>query len=88
MESPELYQDQGFASLGIGNQRLGLHAGEVAGASDAQTSPVFEVEAYAESEAKLESRGCELYFENETPKTIFGTFKDPDGKSLQIMQDR
>ena len=85
LELPVLYQDQGFASLGIGNQRLGLHAGEVAGASDAQTSPVFEVEAYSETKAKLESRGCEFYFENET---IFGSFKDPDGNSLQIMQDR
>ena len=88
LELPVLYQDQGFASLGIENQRLGLHAGEVAGASDAQTSPVFEVENYSETKARLESRGCDFYFENETPNAIFGSFRDPDGNSLQIMQDR
>ena len=87
LDLPVLYQDEGFASLGVGSQRLGLHAGEVAGASEAQTSPVFEVEAYLETKVKLESRGCKFYFENETPNAIFGSFKDPDGNSLQIMQN-
>jgi catechol 2,3-dioxygenase-like lactoylglutathione lyase family enzyme len=85
LDLPVVYQNRGFASLGIGKQRLGLHAGEVAGASEARSIPVFEVDDFLETKARLESRGCEFYFENET---IFGSFKDPDGISLQIMQDR
>ncbi len=64
LELPVLDQVQGFASLGIGKQRLGLHAGEVAGASEARTIPVFEVDDFPETKAELESRGCEFYFEN------------------------
>ena len=87
LELPVLYQDDGFASLGVGGQRLGLHAG---GNTDPKTSstPVFKVGDYAVAKATLESRGCEFHFENETPNAIFGSFKDPDGSSLQIMQDR
>lgn len=83
-----LYQDQGFASLGVGSQRLGLHAGEVLSGDRSGSMPVFEVDDYSETKAALELRGCDFYFENETPKAIFGSFRDPDGNSLQIMQDR
>jgi catechol 2,3-dioxygenase-like lactoylglutathione lyase family enzyme len=89
LELPVLYQDQGFASLGVGNQRLGLHAGEYPESSEDRLGsiPVFEVADYQEVKATLASRGCVFYFENQTPNAIFGSFKDPDGNSLQIMQD-
>jgi len=87
LELPVLYKDEGFASLGVGDQRLALHAG---GSSVAKTgsTPVFKVDDYPTAKATLESRGCEFNFENETPNAIFGSFQDPDGNSLQIMQDR
>ena len=86
-ELPVLYQDEGFASLGVGDQRLGLHTG---GSSEAKSGStrVFKVDDYPASKASLESRGCEFYFENETPNAVFGSFRDPDGNALQIMQDR
>lgn len=88
LELPVMYQDQGFASLAVGSQRLGLHAGEVLGGDRSGSMPVFQVDDYSEAKAALESRGCDFYFENETPNAVFGSFKDPDGNSLQIMQDR
>jgi len=87
LDLPVLYQDEGFASLGIGEQRLGLHTGDTGG-DRAGSTPVFSVDDYPTSKAKLESRGCEFYFENETPNAIFGSFKDPDGNALQIMENR
>lgn len=89
LELPVLYQDGGFASLGVGNQRLGLHAkhadtGQVGGDS---SIPVFGVDDFSEAKSLLESRGCEFFFENQTPSAIFGSFNDPDGNPLQIMQD-
>ncbi len=86
LELPVLYKNEGFASLSVGDQRLGLHFG---GSSVAKTgsTPVFEVHDYPAAKATLESRGCEFSFENETPNAIFGSFQDPDGNSLQIMQD-
>lgn len=87
LEFPVLYQDEGFASLGVGGQRLGLHAGG-SSAAEPGISPVFKVADYPAAKVTLESRGCEFNFENETPNAIFGSFKDPDGNSLQIMQDR
>ena len=88
LDLPVLYQDQGFASLGVGNQRLGLHAGEAASGDRSGGMPVFDVDNYSEAKAELESRGCDFYFENESPNAIFGSFRDPVGNSLQIMQDR
>ena len=87
LELPVLHQDDGFASLGVGDQRLGLHSG---GSSEvkAGSTPVFKVNDYPSGKATLESRGCEFYFENETPNAVFGSFRDPDGNALQIMQDR
>ena len=87
LELPVLYQDDGFASLGVGDQRLGLHAG-VSSEAKSGSTPVFKVDDYPASKATLESRGCEFYFENETPNAVFGSFRDPDGNALQIMQDR
>jgi len=87
LDLPVLFQDDGFASLGVGDQRLGLHAGGNSEAKSGST-PVFKVDDYPAGKAKLESRGCAFYFENETPNAIFGSFRDPDGNSLQIMQNR
>ena len=87
LDLPVLYQDEGFASLGVGDQRLGLHAGG-SGEVKAGSTPVFRVDDYPAGKATLESRGCEFYFENETPNAVFGSFRDPDGNALQIKQDR
>ncbi len=87
LDLPVFYQDDGFASLGVGDQRLGLHSG---GNRDAKagSTPVFRVDDYPTGKATLESRVCDFYFENETPNAVFGSFRDPDGNALQIMQDR
>ena len=87
LDLPVLYQDHGFASLGVGVQRLGLHSGS-SGAVEAGSTPVFSVNDYTAGKATLESRGCEFYFAKETPNAVFGSFKDPDGNALQIMQNR
>jgi catechol 2,3-dioxygenase-like lactoylglutathione lyase family enzyme len=87
LDLPVLYQGDRFASLGAGDQRLGLHAGG-SGEVKAGSIPVFRVDDYPAGKATLESRGCEFYFENETPNAVFGSFRDPDGNALQIMQDR
>lgn len=88
LEIPVLYEDTGFASFQVGGQRLALHYGEAAGSGNASSGslPVFEVADYVAAKKTLESRGCEFYFENETPNARFGSFKDPDGNPLQIMQ--
>lgn len=88
LELPVVYQDDGFASLQVGNQRLGLHAAEAAGyqAPQAGSTPVFGVADYPQAKAALEQRGCEFFFQNQTPSAIFGSFSDPDGNPLQIMQ--
>ena len=82
-----LYQDQGFASLGVGRQRIGLHAAEAIQPDGPQTMPVFGVGDYADAKQQLEAKGCEFYFENETPNAIFGSFRDLEGNPLQIIQD-
>lgn len=83
-----LYQDQGFASMQVGEQRLGLHSRESAGVTDKGSSgmPVLGVADYQQAKSTLEERGCEFFFENQTPNAIFGSFSDPDGNPLQIMQ--
>ncbi len=88
LELPVLYRDDGFASLQVGSQRLGLHAADAAGheAPQAGSTPVFGVADYQQTKALLESRGCQFDFENQTPNAIFGSFSDPDGNPLQIMQ--
>jgi hypothetical protein len=50
--------------------------------------PVFKVKDYQAIKTALEVKGCEFVFENSTPASIFGTFTDPDGNPLQIMQSR
>jgi len=87
LELPVFFQDAGFASLGVGDQRLGLHSGANTDAKTGST-PVFKVDDYLAAKVVLESRGCDFYFENETQNAVFGSFKDPDGNPLQIMQDR
>ncbi len=88
LELPLLYQYGGFASFQVGQQRLALHVSEQAGQanSNSGTIPVLQVEDYPAAKATLESRGCEFYFENTTPNARFGSFRDPDGNPLQIMQ--
>lgn len=84
-----IYQDAGFATLGVGEQRLALHAREPARGSENSLGgmPVFSLDNYQEAKATLIERGCEFFFENQTPSAIFGSFRDPDGNPLQIMQD-
>lgn len=88
LELPLIYKDKGFASLQVGEQRLALHSGDSAGEklTKGGSIPVFRVEEYQAAKAALELRGCEFYFENSTPNAVFGSFRDPDGNPLQIMQ--
>lgn len=87
LELPVLYQDDGFASLQIGGQRLAVHSSEAAGGNPrAGSVPVLGVDDYQAAKATLEQRGCEFHFENQTPNAIFGSFADPDDNPLQIMQ--
>ena len=88
---PLRMQHGDFAVFGLPNGSLAVHGGVAADADtppDHATSPVLGVEDYAEAKAKLESRGCEFVFENSTDHAIFGTFKDPDGNSVQIIERR
>ena len=89
LELPLLYQDEGFASFQVGDQRLAVHArrSDDPAQTGGGTTPVFQVADYASAKITLEGRGCEFYFENETPNARFGSFTDPDGNPLQIMQN-
>jgi len=89
LELPLLYQAAGFASFQVGQQRLALHTSEQASQvnSNSGSIPVLQVEDYPAAKATLESRGCQFYFENTTPNATFGSFRDPDGNPLQIMQN-
>lgn len=84
-----IYQDAGFATLAVGEQRLALHARESAGSNGNTLGgmPVLAVDDYQGAKAMLIERGCEFFFENRTPNAIFGSFRDPDGNPLQIMQE-
>ena len=77
-----------FAALQAGDSRVGLHGGANPEPElrNAGTMPVFKVKAYTEAKATLEARGCDFIFENSTPVARFGTFLDPDGNPLQIME--
>lgn len=88
LDLPLLYKDEGFASFQVGDQRLAIHSSEAAGAGGTRSGsvPVFEVADYASAKTTLEERGCAFHFENETPNARFGSFTDPDGNPLQIMQ--
>lgn len=77
-----------FASLQAGDSRVALHGGleQPAGAREQTTMPVFAVADYEAAKQQLEALGCHFYFENSTPAAQFGSFLDPDGNPLQIMQ--
>jgi catechol 2,3-dioxygenase-like lactoylglutathione lyase family enzyme len=79
-----------FATLKAGESRIALHGGAIPEADlrNAGSMPVFKVAAYAAAKKGLESKGCDFVFENSTPASIFGTFLDPDGNPLQIMETR
>ncbi|RIL09293.1 glyoxalase [bacterium] len=79
-----------FAVLDAGGVTLALHGGLDAPPDPraAQTMPVLGVADYAAAKAQLEARGCTFTFENQTPGAVFGTFSDPDGNPLQIIQRR
>lgn len=77
-----------FAVMKAGDFRVGLHAGENSPGKQGnrRTMPVFAVQDYAGAKSALQAMGCEFFFENETPANRFGTFSDPDGNAVQIMQ--
>jgi catechol 2,3-dioxygenase-like lactoylglutathione lyase family enzyme len=79
-----------FASLQVGDSRIALHGGAnpEPDLQNAGSMPVFKVKDYQAIKTALEVKGCEFVFENSTPASIFGTFTDPDGNPLQIMQSR
>ena len=77
-----------FANLQVGNNRIALHGGAKPQPDlrNVGSMPVFKVEDYPAAKEALEAKGCEFIFENSTPAAVFGTFTDPDGNPLQIMQ--
>jgi catechol 2,3-dioxygenase-like lactoylglutathione lyase family enzyme len=79
-----------FATLQAGESRIALHGGAnpEADLRNAGSLPVFKVQAYESAKEDLASKGCDFVFENSTPVSIFGTFLDPDGNPLQIMEIR
>jgi len=79
-----------FAVLAAGEHSIALHGGEgvEAGAEGRRfgASPVLSVADYAAAKAALEAKGITFSFENSTPGAIFGTFEDPDGNAIQIIE--
>ena len=77
-----------FAILRAGESQIGLHGGANTGVDlrNAGTMPVFQVLDYQQARDALVSRGCEFIFEDRAGESQFGTFLDPDGNPLQIMQ--
>lgn len=77
-----------FAVLETGDVPLALHGGRQEGEASASlgTTVVLRVDDYAASKAELEGKGCRFVFENTQPHAVFGTFLDPDGNPLQILE--
>ncbi len=76
-----------FAYLETGGVPLALHGGASEGATaGSSVLPVLLVDDYASAKSKLEERGASFTFENTTPAARFGTFHDPDGNGLQILE--
>ena len=84
------FQHGDFAVLGAGNITLALHAGEgVESGPEGRrfgAMPVLGVADYAAAKAELEAKGVHFGFENRSPNAVFGSFADPDGNTLQIIQ--
>jgi catechol 2,3-dioxygenase-like lactoylglutathione lyase family enzyme len=77
-----------FAVMKAGEFRVGLHEGKKPGGlqDNEHSMPVFAVDDYDAAKQLLESKDCKFFFENETPANRFGSFADPDGNAVQIMQ--
>jgi len=95
LELPVRHHHGDFALLDTGNIPLALHGGAGTGDAgvpgaprDRGTMAVLRVADYAAAKATLEARGCRFTFENQTPHAVFGTFSDPDGNPLQIIERR
>lgn len=88
LELPLRHHHGDFAALGAGAQTLLLHGGQEGDPESRRlgATPVLGVADYAQAKATLEGRGCLFSFENTTPNAIFGTFHDPDGNAIQIIQ--
>ena len=80
-----------FAVFETGGVPLALHGGANPAAAASRAggaTPVLRVDDYAAAKAALEARGCVFTFENRTPTAVFGSFDDPDGNPLQIIERR
>lgn len=82
-----------FVVFETGGTPLALHGGANASAAAAaaqstSATPVLRVDDYAAAKAALEAKGCVFTFENSTPHAVFGSFSDPDGNALQIIERR
>jgi catechol 2,3-dioxygenase-like lactoylglutathione lyase family enzyme len=77
-----------FAVLDTGGVPLALHGGgePEAGSRNHGTLASFRVADYAAAKAQLEEAGSPFVFENQQGNSVFGTFLDPDGTPLQIIQ--
>ena len=87
LELPVRRRHGDFAVFDVGPIQLAMHGGAVFGDQTTQRTVVsLEVENYKAAKELLESRGVEFTFENESPNAIFGTFRDPEGTEIQILQ--
>lgn len=88
LEFPVRMQHGDFAVLDAGGTPLGLHGGAepLPTTGNQGTLATFRVADYAAAKALLESRGCHFTFENSQGTSTFGTFLDPDGTPIQIIQ--
>ncbi|MFQ5460273.1 MAG: VOC family protein, partial [Anaerolineae bacterium] len=75
-----------WATFDLPGTTLALHATGDMPTGGQRTMACFDVEDYAAAKSDLEAKGCRFVFENSTPASIFGTFTDPDGTQLQILQ--
>lgn len=77
-----------FATFQLGGVRLSLHAADLSpDAKRADTSmPVFLVEDYKSTIESMEKKGVNFIYENQIPTARFGTFLDPDGNPIQIIE--
>jgi catechol 2,3-dioxygenase-like lactoylglutathione lyase family enzyme len=77
-----------FAVFQLGSIRISLHVAELdSNVTRTETSmPVFLIDRYQSAKENLEQRGINFVYENEIPNARFGTFHDPDGNPLQIIE--
>lgn len=77
-----------FAVFQLGSVRISLHGAELdPNVTRGNSSmPVFLIDSYESYKEDLENKEITFVYENEIPNARFGTFLDPDGNPLQIIE--